>query len=353
MTFLKSNNLRSLTLLLATFLVGIGQANAERLKDIASIAGQRGNQLIGYGLVVGLDGTGDTSGYYADSNASRSIANLLDSLEVGGRQAGRGSNPAFLDSRNVAAVIVTADLPALSRPGQTLDVSVSSLGSARSLRGGTLLMTPLKAANGQVYAMAQGTLVEASSNSLDPRVYAASSQASGRIPRGAYVEQAAPAEDTADDIEINFRDLEPARMQKAADAIVAEFGPDVVTPIDSKTLQVKAPAEPMKRLNFMARLMELEVADVAGIAKVVVNARTGVVLVNQSVTLAPFAVTRGSLSLRVQGQGSGPSVAVPQSATLQQVVQALNLMGASPPELVSILQAMKAAGALKAELEVI
>ncbi len=360
-------------MLLAVCLLGSGYVQAQRIKEIASVAGLRGNQLIGYGLVVGLDGTGDSSGQI--SYAGQSIQSLLSSLGVALPPAYQGS------PRNVAAVMVTAELPALARPGQTLDVTVSSIGNSRSLRGGTLLMTPLRAANGQVYAQAQGSLVvPAAGAQVGQSRVTVNQLAAGRIPAGAFVEQAAPEADVGPLVELNFRKSDFAQTQKAVEAMIRLVGQQAVIPVDARTVNVRVPTEPQQRLALMAQLLELQVDSVADPAKVVLNARTGSVVMNQSVKLAPFAVTHGNLTVRVQAQSvviqppsfslgttanqrnagisvdTGPKgnlMMVEEGASLDQVVRALNLLGTSSQDLMAILQAMKAAGALKADLEII
>jgi len=351
-----------------------GLAQAQRIKELASVSGQRPNQLIGYGLVVGLDGTGDTTAQ--SPFAGQSIANMLSALGV--------AVPANINvqPRNVAAVMVTAELEELSRPGQKMDVTVSSLGNARSLRGGTLLMTPLKAADGQVYGQAQGSLVVTGTSISTRRSFTqVGHQAAGRIPAGALVEVAAPEAPVEPVMELNFRQSDFAQTERAVQVITSALGPGAAQPINSRTIALRVPVEPAQRMSFMARLMELEVPRGSESAKVIINARTGSVLINQSVQLLPFAVTHGALTVRVQGQSrvvqpppmamgattqrevnqtisvdTGPAgnlIQVPASAKLEDLVRALNRLGASPQDLMAILQAMKAAGALQAELEII
>lgn len=347
---------------------------AERVKDMATIAGQRGNQLIGYGLVVGLDGTGESNAL--NPITGQSISNMLASLGV---TAPVGQN---IQMRNVATVMVTAELPALARPGQLLDVTVSSMGNTRSLKGGTLLMTPLRAANGQVYAQAQGSVVIPGAMVASPLARATVNQlASGRIPSGAFVEQAAPEADAGPVIELNFRRADFAQTRRAMEVIANLVGPESVIPVDARNVLIRVPVNPTERMNVMADLLELVVPNVAEAAKVVINARTGSVVMNQAVQLSPFAVTHGNLTLKVQAVNQvvqpppgtlrgrpqvqrndrvsidagpvGGLVKVEEGASLDQVVRALNLLGATPQDLMAILQAMKASGSLKAELEII
>jgi len=360
-------SLFTLTLLLVS---GLGWA--ERLKDMAVVAGQRPNQLIGYGLVVGLDGTGDGLG--ANPVTGQTITTMLNSLGV---SIPPGIN---LQSRNAAAVMVTAELAALSRPGQAMDVTVSSLANARSLRGGTLLMTPLRAANGQIYGQAQGSVVIPGASVSSSLARTTVNQlSSGRIPGGAIVEQAAPEADLNPLIEFNFHKADYVQTKRATEAMERILGAADVLPIDARTVAVRVPTDRTQRMNIMAQLLELDIQSTMDLAKVVVNARTGSVVVNQSVRLAPFAVTHGNLTIRVQAtnqvvqpsslsrsrpmnqrndrvnidQGpAGQMIQVDEGASLEQVVRAINMLGATPQDLMSILQAMKSAGALRAELEV-
>jgi len=343
-----------------------GSSWSMRIKDLALIAGQRPNQLVGYGIMVGLDGTGDTG----QSTTGPSLLAMLSSLGVA---VPPGLN---LQARNAAAVMVTAELPAFSRPGNLIDVTVSSMGSARSLRGGTLLMTPLKAANGQVYAQAQGTVVVpgADASSVRSRV-TINQQSSGRIPQGALVERQAPELEDNGILEFNFRVADYGQMRRAQTAVEQIVGAGNSTSLDARTLTVRIPTDPTLRTNTIASLMDLEIEPAKDVAKVVINARTGSVVLNQMVQLSPFAVTHGNLTIRVHSTTlatsrgfvrsirtadsvsvdpgpPGRMIQVDQGASLEQVVRALNILGATPQDLMAILQAMKAAGALHAEVEV-
>ena len=355
--------------LMLSLSVLVGSAHAMRIKDLADISGQRPNQLVGYGLVVGLDGTGDAGG--VNPVTGRSIVTMLSSLGV--------SVPADinLQARNAAAVIVTAELGSLIQPGQAMDVTVSSIGNAKSLRGGTLIMTPLKAADGQIYAQAQGAVVVPGAEVKSSRSRISINQQSvGRIPAGAIVEQAAPSASLDSQVAFNFRRSDFVQMQRAIDAARAIVGYENVQAQDARTLLVRIPEEPTARTSVMARLLEAEITPPRSAAKVIINARTGSVVVNESVNLAPFAVTHGNLTIKVQGAvsavntrrarivrssgalsvGAGPvgkMVEVESSASLEAVVRAINMLGATPQDLMAILQAMKQAGALHAELEII
>ncbi|WP_370868768.1 flagellar basal body P-ring protein FlgI [Polaromonas sp.] len=360
-----------LCLLLAAFIALPSQA--ERLKDLASIQGVRDNPLIGYGLMVGLDGSGDQT--MQTPFTTQSLNNMLGQLGV---TVPPGTN---MQLKNVAAVMVTATLPPFVRPGQTIDVTVSSLGNAKSLRGGTLLMTPLKGADGQVYALAQGNMVVggagASANGSKVQINQLSS---GRIPAGAIVERAVESPLGGDGtlmLELNTSDFGTA--QKAVDAINRSFGPGTATALDARVIQVNAPARPAERVGFLARIESIDVAPAQAIAKVVINARTGSVVMNQAVKINDCAVAHGNLSVVINtepvisqpnplaggetvvaqrsqieiSQGGGALQVVRGGASLSDVIKGLNTLGANPQDLVSILQAMKAVGCLRAELEII
>ena len=362
---------RSPWLLMIALLFLSDIAFAARVKEMASIAGQRGNQLVGYGLVVGLDATGDSSWTSAHSGVSQSVVSLLESLDVTLPQGSR------VNSRNVAAVMLTAELPALAKPGQKLDVTVSSLGDARSLKGGTLLLTPMRAANGVIYATAQGSIVVPSAEITGRgQRLQANQMASGRLPSGAYVELAAPEAVNEPTVELNFENADYAQTLRALDVIAGLVGREAISALDARTLIVRVPTDPTERMGVLARILEAEVPSVAGPAKVVFNARTGSVVMNQSVSLAPFAVTHGNITVRVTPRGrtyrgadgglltpnasvmitdgpEGKFMASQGGASLEEVVQALNRIGVNPQDMMAILQAIKASGALGAELEVI
>lgn len=353
--------------------LAMAPAQAERIKDLASIQGVRDNPLIGYGLMVGLDGSGDQT--MQTPFTTQSLNNMLGQLGV---TVPPGTN---MQLKNVAAVMVTAVLPPFARPGQAIDITVSSLGNAKSLRGGTLLMTPLKGADGQVYALAQGNMVVggagASASGSQVKVNQLSS---GRIPAGAIVERAVESPLGGDGtlmIELNKTDFGTA--QKAVDAINRSFGPGTAQALDARVIQVSAPARPEERVGFLARIEDLDVNPSQAVAKVVINARTGSVVMNQTVRINDCAVAHGSLSVVINtepvisqpgpfsggntvatqrsqielSQGGGALQVVKGGASLADVIKGLNALGANPQDLVSILQAMKAVGALRAELEII
>lgn len=348
-------------------------AKAERLKELASIQGVRDNALIGYGLMVGLDGTGDQT--MQTPFTTQSLNNMLQQLGI---TIPQGVN---MQLKNVAAVMVTATLPSFARPGQTIDVTVSSMGNAKSLRGGTLLMTPLKGVDGAVYAIAQGNMVVggagASANGSKVQINQLSS---GRIPAGGTVErvvEAAVGGDGGLTLELMRSDFGTA--QRAVEAIDRQFGSGTAEAVDARVIRVRVPASAQARVGFLARLEGLEVTPTQAVARVVINARTGSVVMNQAVRVNDCAIAHGSLSVVINtepvvsqpgpfsngrtvtsqtseisiNQPGGALQMVRGGASLADVIKGLNSLGANPMDLVSILQAMKTAGALRAELEII
>jgi flagellar P-ring protein precursor FlgI len=361
-------------LLACAMLIGAAMpARAERLKDLASIGGVRQNQLSGYGLVVGLDGTGDQT-----TQTPFTVQSIMSMLQQKGVSLPPGVQ---LQLKNVAAVMVTAALPAFAQPGQTIDITVSSMGNAKSLRGGTLLMTPLQGADGQVYAMAQGNVLVGGAGASSGGAQVQVNQlAVGRISAGATVERAVASNLGADNqvkLELNTTDF--ATASRVVEAINDKFGPGIATALDGRVIRVRTPSSSDQRVSFLGILEGLEVNPSAAAAKVILNARTGSVVMNQSVTLDNCAISHGNLSVTIGAEqqvsqpapGSrgatvvtqNPSVEVKKDpgkvllvkggASLAEVVKAMNAIGATPQDLLSILQALKAAGALHAELEII
>ena len=353
---------------------GAGAAHAERLKDLASIQGVRGNQLIGYGLVVGLDGSGDQ--VRQTPFTQQSLTNMLSQLGI---TVPAGSN---MQLKNVAAVMVTTTLPAFARPGQTLDVVVSSMGNAKSLRGGTLLMTPLKGADSQVYAIAQGNiLVGGAGASAGGSSVQINQLNGGRISGGAIVERGVPTTFARDGyiyLEMNNTDFGTA--QNVVNALNRKFGQGTATALDGRVVQVRTPMEQASQARFLSQVEDLQVTRAPTVAKVIINARTGSVVMNRTVMIEEAAVAHGNLSVIINRQNQvsqpdtpfteGQTVVVPNtqievrqdngslqrvttSANLADVVKGLNALGATPQDLLAILQAMKTAGALRAELEII
>jgi len=348
-------------------------AQAMRLKEVASVQGVRNNQLVGYGLVVGLDGTGDQT--TSTPFTTQSLAAMLQQMGV---TVPPGTN---MQLKNVAAVMVTAQLPPFAQPGQQIDVNVSSLGNAKSLRGGTLIATPLKGADGQVYALAQGNLIVggAGASAAGSKVQI-NHLSAGRVPEGATVERAVPTPLSQGDtlqLDLNSNDFNTAR--EVARAINTKMGNGVAQALDGRVVRVRMPEGTDARVAFMADIENIDIALATPAAKVVINARTGSVVVNQSVTLNPCAVAHGSLSVTINStpvisqpapfskgetvsrdkaditikQEPGSLISLPAGTRLADVVKALNSLGATPQDLLAILQAMKTAGALNAEIEVI
>lgn len=364
---------RMLALLAVALLMAAAPAaQAERIKDLATIQGVRPNQLIGYGLVVGLDGSGDqtTQTPFTVQSLQSMLTQLGITLPPGGS----------LQLKNVAAVMVTATLPPFAQPGQQVDVTVSSLGNARSLRGGTLLMTPMKGADGNVYAIAQGNLVVggAGASAAGSKVQI-NHLSAGRVPGGATVERTVPnAVLEGDVLHLELKTTDFTAATQVAEAINRRIGASTAQPLDARVIRVKLPP-PDKRVAFVSILENIDVASATPPAKVIVNARTGSVVMNQTVTLAPSAVAHGNLSVSISTTpvisqpsplSQGSTVATEKAditikqdgaalmmleagAKLSDVVKALNSLGATAQDLIAILQALKAAGSLKAELEII
>jgi flagellar P-ring protein precursor FlgI len=353
---------------------GLRPAHAERIKDLATVQGVRMNQLIGYGLVVGLDGTGDQTTQAPFT--TQSLGTMLQQLGV---TLPPGVNPQL---KNTAAVMITTQLPAYAQPGQPIDVTVSSIGNAKSLRGGTLLLTPLKGADGLIYAMAQGNVVVggAGASAAGSKVQI-NHLSAGRVPGGATVERAVPNLVLENDtIQLELKTTDFTAATQVADAInrKAGAGGAIAQAIDARVIRVKLPAND-KRVAFLSELENIDVSSVTPPARVIVNARTGSVVMNQSVTLAPSAVAHGNLSVSISTTpmvsqpnafSQGTTVATEKAdiqikqdgaalmmlesgAKLADVVKALNSLGATAQDLIAILQALKAAGSLKAELEII
>jgi len=362
----------NLKFILAALLLTVsGLAQAERVKDLASIAGVRSNQLIGYGLVVGLDGSGDKTKF-----TGQSLRNFLVEMGI---NIPPGTDP---KSKNVAAVSVHADLPPFVKPGQTIDVTVSSLGDAKSLRGGSLLMTPLKGADGNIYAMAQGNLVVGGfgADAGDGSRVTVNIPSAGRVPNGATVERAVKnAFNVGDHLVLNLHRPDFTTASRLTDAINHTLGKGTANSVDASSIRVNAPRDPSQRVPFLSLVENLELSPGEAPARVVVNSRSGTVVIGQHVRVTPAAVTHGNLSVTISANpevsqpnplSQGQTVVTPNydieiseedsrmfvfdpGVSLDEIVRAVNQVGAAPGDLVAILEALKQAGALRAELVVI
>ncbi len=322
-------------------------AQADRIKDMASIQGVRENQLLGYGLVVGLDGSGDQT-----TQTPFTVQSIISMLSQLGVNMPQGTS---LQLKNVAAVMVTASLPPFSKPGQTIDVTASSIGNAKSLRGGMLLLTPLKGADGQVYAMAQGNVLVSGVGAATGGIV--NHLSVGRLPGGATVERAVPTElGQGEFINLELKSSDFTTAARVVEVINAQFGADTASAQDGRVIQVRAPAG-SERVAFLSKIENLEASPALGVARVIINARTGSVVMNQTVTLDTCAVAHGNLTVVVGADAAANDksslLQLKKGASLSEVVKALNSIGATPQDLLAILQAMKSSGSLHAELEII
>lgn len=352
------------------------QAQADRVKDIASVAGVRSNQLVGYGLVVGLNGTGDST-----SQAPFTVQAIVNMLTQFGVTVPSGVR---LQLKNVAAVTIHSELPPFAKPGQTIDITVASIGNAKSLRGGSLLMAPLRGADGAVYALAQGNLVVggfgASGN--DGSSVTVNIPSAGRIPNGATVEREVPSDFlTRESIVLNLHIPDFTTSNRLAECINKTMGAGTAQSLDAVSVAVRAPLSSSQRTAFVSALESLEVEPGEAQARVIVNSRTGTVVIGSNVRVTAAAVSHGSLVVTISERpfvsqpqaafsDAGQTVALPDSdvrivqedasmflfepgTSLDEIVRAVNRVGAAPGDLVAILEALKQAGALRAELVVI
>ena len=355
-------------------------AQADRLKDMASIAGVRSNQLIGYGVVVGLAGSGDGSSTLTQQSLEALISQFRINID--------SSN---LSAKNAAAVMITSELPAFTKPGQNIDITVSTLGAAKSLRGGTLLMTPLLGADGETYAIAQGNLVVGGLGVTgnDGSSVIVNIPTVGRIPGGAVVERMVETPFlNADNIILNLHKGDFSTASNVAEAVNEIFGDDVAVALDSASIKIRAPIDPSQRVAFLSLLENVEVEPARPAAKVIVNSRTGTIVIGGNVRVTPAVVTHGSLTVRVEEDtdvtttatttvADGVVTTAPGEAIetadseiiieeepakafifdtgteLSDIVDAINAVGAGPADLVTILEALREAGALRAQLIII
>ncbi len=349
-------------------------SSADRVKDLASIAGVRSNQLIGYGLVVGLDRTGDLT-----SQTPFTIQSLNNMLLRYGIALPPNIRPQL---KNVAAVSIHAELPAFAKPGQTIDVTVSSLGNAKSLRGGSLLMSPLKGADGRVYAIAQGSLIVGgfSAGGRGGSSVTVNVPTVGRIPDGAVIERGVPTSfDTGNSIVLDLHSADFTTANRIATAINNAVGMGTASPVDAASVRVSAPVNPAQRVAFVSLLENINVRPGEAPARIIINARTGTVVIGSHVRVMAAAVAHGNLTVTITENpivsqpgplSNGTTTVVPSSTIqvkqeanrmflfnpgveLDAIVRAVNQVGAAPSDIVAILEALKQAGALRAELIVI
>lgn len=359
----------SLLVLVCSF--GASLSYSDRVKDLASVSGVRSNQLVGYGLVVGLDGSGDKAPF-----TNQTFRNMMNEFGIA---IPPGEDPKL---KNVAAVSVTAQLPPFAKPGQNLDVTVSSIGNAKSLRGGTLLFAPLRGADGNIYAVAQGNLVVGGFGveGADGSSITVNVPSVGRIPNGASVERVvASSFHRTDHIVLNLHHPDFTTATRLVNVINEQLGPRSATAVDAASVRIQAPRNPDQRVSFLSLIENMEVTPGEDHAKVIINSRTGTIVIGQHVKIDPVAVTHGSLTVTVQedfqidqpdGLEGGETVVVPETninaeeeqnrmfkfgpgVSLDEIVRAVNEVGAAPGDLMAILEALKQAGALKAELIVI
>lgn len=359
-------------LLIMALAVTATPASAERIKDLGGFAGIRSNQLVGYGIVVGLNGTGDDNLEYTIQSMKSAIARFGVVIPPGVKAS----------LKNAAAVMITADLPPFAKPGQKIDVTVSAIGKAKSLRGGNLLLAPLLGADGEVYAMTQGSLAVGGLGvqGQDGSQVVVNVPSSGRIPDGATVERMVDTPfATAPSLMFNLRDADFTTSQRVAEAINRTLGGGAATPVDAVSIQVAAPMDASQRISLVSIVENIEVKPASPVARVVVNSRTGTVVIGANVRVSAAAVSHGSMTVKISENpqvnqpgpfSQGQTRVTPDSGieveqkgghmflfnpgvALDDIVKSVNALGATPGDLVAILEALKQAGALKAELIVI
>ena len=378
----KSRLLHSLLIALLAFSAMIPPAHADRIKDVASVAAARSNQLIGYGLVVGLQGTGDGLDVAFTLQSLRNMMRRMG-VTVDGALNDFETNATAgrLDVKNIASVMVTAEMPGFAKPGQKIDVNVSAIGKASSLRGGSLLLTSLRGVNGEVYAIAQGALLSfgASGEAAGSKVSIGVPTAA-RIPGGATVERLVETPfDSAEQIVINARESDFTTTTAIVNAINKQFGDGTARALDGMSLTVRAPQDVSKRVAFVSMIENLDIQPGEPPARVVVNSRTGTVVISRNVKVSAAAVSHGAITVAVavtnevsqpaplaQGQTTPvqnaeikieepnkPMFLFQPGVDLRQIVDAVNQVGASPSSLIAILEALKSSGSLRADLIVI
>ncbi|GLQ48873.1 flagellar basal body P-ring protein FlgI [Dyella flava] len=361
---------------LVLLLAPIQPVHADKIRDLVQVAGVRSNQLVGYGLVVGLDGTGDQTTQAPFT--TQSLENMLK--EFGVSIPSTGIQPQLKD---VAAVTVTANLPPFAKPGQTIDITVASIGNAKSIRGGELLMTPLRGADGNVYAVAQGSVVVGgvSASGRSGSSVQINISASGRIPNGASVERTVPSSfNTNSDLVLNLNTADYVTAGRIADAINHLYGAGTARALDGGSVAVRGPVDPSEKVAWLGAIESMDVQPGDAPARVIVNSRTGTVVIGSDVRVSAAAVAHGSIQVTITEQpqvsqpnafsNGGQTTVVPNSSvsisqqgghmfkfgpgvSLDSIVRAVNQVGATPTDLISILEALKQAGALHADLVVI
>jgi flagellar P-ring protein precursor FlgI len=375
--------MKSWLVLFLSFFLAIGNASADRIKDLTSVAAMRSNQLIGYGLVVGLPGTGDGADVSFTAQSMKTLLNRLGvSLEGALSDFETAASTGKVDIKNTAAVMVTAELPGFAKPGQKIDVTVSAIGKASNLRGGTLLLTSLRGVDGEIYAISQGSL---NATGIDATASAGSKVVIGvptasRIPQGATVERIVENPfDKADRVILNVRDSDFTTTTAIVNSVNSRFGADVARAMDAVSISLQAPQDLTQRVAFMSMVENMDVMPGEPSARVVVNARTGTVVISRNVRVTAAAVSHGTISVSVAvtneisqpGAFSNGVTAAVQNADvtvsepnkpmflfnpgvdLRQIVDAVNQVGATPSSLIAILEALKSAGSLRADLLVI
>ena len=375
--------MKSWLALFLTLTLSSGTVLADRIKDLTSVAAMRSNQLIGYGLVVGLNGSGDGADVSFTAQSMKTLLNRLGvSLEGPLSDFETASSSGKIDIKNTAAVMVTAELPGFAKPGQKIDVTVSAIGKASNLRGGTLLLTSLRGVDGEIYAISQGSLA---ATGIDATAAAGSKvvigvPTSARIPQGATVERIVDNPfDKAERVILNVRDSDFTTTTAIVNVINNRFGADVARAMDGVTVSLQAPLDLTQRVAFMSMVENMDVMPGEPSARVVVKARTGTVVISRNVRVTAAAVSHGTISVSVAvtneisqpGAFSGGTTAAVQNADvavsepnkpmfmfnpgvdLRQIVDAVNQVGATPSALIAILEALKSAGSLRADLLVI
>jgi flagellar P-ring protein precursor FlgI len=362
-------------LVLAMALFAALPAHADKVRDLVQVGGVRSNQLIGYGLVVGLDGSGDQT-----TQAPFTTQSLENMLQQFGITVPPNARPQL---KNAAAVVVTADLPPFAKPGQTIDVTVASIGNAKSIRGGQLLMAPLKGADGNVYAVAQGSVIVGgvSAQGKSGSSVQVNISASGRIPDGASVERTVPSSFASGngDLMLNLNTADFTTAGRIATAINNAYGAGTARAVDGGSVSVRGPQDPAQKVEWLGAIQNIEVQPGDAPARVVVNSRTGTVVIGSDVRVTAAAVAHGAIQVTISEQpmvsqpapfSRGQTAVVPSSSvqvsedgahmfkfgpgvSLDSIVRAVNQVGATPSDLISILQALKQAGALHAQLVVI